>query len=396
MRVLVFDDDPGDLAPLTDYRSLATVRTGAWTTLERFERALGPVELLGDAGGCSALERERGARVVDPGSGDVGACLVVSSRLVLPVPELAALPEGAALFDGTSGRPLAARLGALDPGRPPAFDGLERRDLEDGPVIREPWDVVRHRTAALGADLDALATAAPDSSDHGAEVAGDGPVRIAPSARVWPGVVIDATGGPVVVSPDAVVRPRATLCGPCFVGPGSTVLDGAVIRPGTAIGPVCKVNGEVGGTIFQGHANKAHDGYLGDSYVGEWVNLGAGTITSNLLNTYGEIRSHRRPDDERRPTGLTFFGSLLGDHTKTAIGTRLMTGSVFGSGTMLALSGLPPTATRRFAWLTDAGERVYDAEKFLGVALTVMGRRSVELTEAYAARVRALHAGAGA
>jgi UDP-N-acetylglucosamine diphosphorylase/glucosamine-1-phosphate N-acetyltransferase len=215
-------------------------------------------------------------------------------------------------------------------------------------------------------------------------------VRVEPSATLMPGVVLDATRGPVVIGAGAIVRPNAVISGPAYVGPGSTVLDNAQLWGGVALGPVCKVGGEVNGTIFQGHANKAHEGFLGDSWLGEWVNLGAGTVTSNLLNTYGEITTVSA-DGLRRRTGLRFLGAIIGDHAKTAIGTRLMTGTMVGTGAMIALSKPPPTAVPSFAWLTESRTLVYRLSRFLEVAETVMARRSRSLGDAERARLRALH-----
>ena len=181
------------------------------------------------------------------------------------------------------------------------------------------------------------------------------------------------------------------ICGPCSVGAGATVLDRALIRPNTVIGPRCKVGGEVGSTIFQGYANKAHDGYLGDSWVGKWANLGAGTVGSNLLNTYGEVTMRTEVDGPRHRTGLRFLGAIIGDHVKTAISTRIMTGSVLGTGAMVATSAPPPDTVRRFAWLTDDGERSYRLGKFLEVMNAVMARRDRIPSRAYAAAVEALH-----
>ena len=157
-----------------------------------------------------------------------------------------------------------------------------------------------------------------------------------------------------------------------------------------------RLGGEIGGTSIVGYSNKAHDGHLGDSIVGEWVNLGAGTDNSNLLNTYSEVPVRLEPDGPRERTGRIFFGSVIGDHVKCAIGTRLMTGTVLGTGAMVARSTPPPSTVRRFAWLTDDGERSYQIGKFVEVARTVMARRSLVPGPAYLERLGSLHAAATA
>jgi hypothetical protein len=159
---------------------------------------------------------------------------------------------------------------------------------------------------------------------------------------------------------------------------------------------VCKVAGEVGGTIFQGLANKSHDGHLGDSWVGSWANLGAGTTNSNLLNTYDQVIAQHAPNATRTRTGLQFLGAIIGDHVKTAIMTRIMTGSVFGTGSMLAAL-TPPTTVGRFERVTDGAGQVnrqpYRFEKFMEVARAAMARRKVTPSAAYTARLRELIAG---
>jgi UDP-N-acetylglucosamine diphosphorylase/glucosamine-1-phosphate N-acetyltransferase len=207
-------------------------------------------------------------------------------------------------------------------------------------------------------------------------------------------VVLDSEQGPIHIAEHATVRPGAILIGPCYVGPHATVLERATIRGGTAIGPWCKVNGEVSGTIFQGFANKAHDGYLGDAYVGEWVNLGAGTTVSNLLNTYGEVITKATPGSPNERTGESFLGPVIGDHVKTAICTRIMTGAVLHTGSMFATTAAVCGCVPGFTWATDEGQRSYRLDKFLEVARSAMSRRKVEASEAYVAALTALH-GAG-
>jgi UDP-N-acetylglucosamine diphosphorylase/glucosamine-1-phosphate N-acetyltransferase len=227
-----------------------------------------------------------------------------------------------------------------------------------------------------------------------AAVVGDHPVEIHASARIFPNVVLDAEQGPIIVHEHATIRAGAVICGPCSIGAGSTIIDRALIKANTVIGPQCKVAGEVGSTIFQGYSNKAHDGHLGDSWVGKWVNFGAGTTNSNLLNTYGEVIMRLDPDSPRLRTGMQFLGAIVGDHAKFAICTRLMTGSIIGTGAMIATTAPPPTTVTPFAWLTDeAGPegRTFRLEKFIEIAKTVMARRKVTPSETYLQLVRELH-----
>jgi UDP-N-acetylglucosamine diphosphorylase/glucosamine-1-phosphate N-acetyltransferase len=213
---------------------------------------------------------------------------------------------------------------------------------------------------------------------------------VAPGALVYPGVTFDLEQGAVVVAEGATIRPGAIIHGPASIGAHSTVLDRALVKGFTAIGPYCKVAGEIGGTIIQGYSNKAHDGHLGDSWLGEWVNLGAGTTNSNLLNTYGEVFAKAAPDASNERTGLQFLGCILGDHVKTAICTRIMTGAIVGTGTMWAATAPVSGSIPAFSWVTDAGTKGYRFEKFMEVARAAMGRRKIDPSTDYARQLEDL------
>jgi UDP-N-acetylglucosamine diphosphorylase/glucosamine-1-phosphate N-acetyltransferase len=267
-------------------------------------------------------------------------------------------------------------------------------------LISRPWHVRRWRDACLLADLQWLAkqTGANEHVPHGVSLVPGAGFHAAAWATIMPGVVIDCSGGPVYLDAHALVRPGAVVSGPVYVGPHAQVLDRAVIRGFTAIGPWCKVAGEVGGTIFQAFSNKGHDGYLGDSYVGEWVNLGAGTTNSNLLNTYGEVicralETPAGPPGSNERTGETFLGCVLGDHVKTAICTRIMTGSIVGTGTMHAATAPISGTTPAMQWATDAGTKAYRFDKFMEVARAAMARRKVTPSAGYEQSLRELTTG---
>jgi len=189
-----------------------------------------------------------------------------------------------------------------------------------------------------------------------------------------------------VLEPDSVVRAGSRLEGPLYLGHHSWILGGAVRH--SSIGPHCRVHGEVAYTVFLGYANKSHDGFVGHSVLGQWVNLGAGTTTSNLKNTYGEVRLEL--PDGRLGTGRQNLGALFGDHAKTAIGALLGAGTVVGAGANV-LGGPVPRYVRPFAW-GAAGEERMAADGFLTVARRVMPRRGVDVTPQITASLRALYA----
>jgi len=205
-------------------------------------------------------------------------------------------------------------------------------------------------------------------------------IHVARGAVVKPGVVLDAEEGPIQIDEGARIEPNAVIQGPAHIGSQALVRPGTVIRPGSSIGPACRVGGEISLSVLHGYSNKQHNGFLGHSYVGEWVNLGADTVTSNLKNTYGTIRVYINGVGVE--SGQHFVGSIIADHAKTGIGTLLPTGAVVGvASNVLVASGVPKFVPS-FAWLTEAGLSSYQVDKAIHIARTVMARREVHLSDA--------------
>lgn len=393
-RMIIFDDGHGHLGPMTDLRACFEVRTGMFTTAGRLA-ACWSKTLAGYwvPQRLEALVRRRAnAPVNELPDEEVISC--VNGRWAIPDRDRK-LDVGTALVEPRTGDVIMALLRRddadyfLTTGQ--LHERVRTRQLEQRVLYRYPWDVIALMKETIPHDILCTRILEATVPATNVSVMGEHPVEIAGNAHIGPNVVIDATAGPVIVHEHAIIRPGAVICGPASIGEHSTVIDRALIKANTVIGPWCKVGGEVGATIFQGFSNKAHDGHLGDSWVGKWVNFGAGTTNSNLLNTYGEVMMRVEPDGPRHRTGLTFLGAIVGDHAKFAIETRLMTGSMIGTGSMIAMSGFPPTNVRRFAWLTDGGERSYQLEKFLEVMRTVMARRDREPSDPYLHVLRDLH-----
>ncbi len=202
--------------------------------------------------------------------------------------------------------------------------------------------------------------------------------------RILPGSVIDSREGPVIVDEGAEISPFSYLQGPLYVGRDSLV-DDARITGGTILGHRVRVGGEIENSVFNDCTNKHHEGFVGHSLLGSWVNLGALTTTSDLKNNYGEIRlilptdflppADTVPSTVSHPTGRIKFGSLVGDHVKTAIGTLLNTGTVVDAGSNL-FSGAPGKYVPPFSW-GISGEK-YDRNRFLSDARKIMARRKRE------------------
>ena len=393
-RMIIFDDGLGQLGPMTDLRASFEVRTGVLTTAGRLA-AHRPKSLAGYwvPDHLKSLLTERADAPVNrlPDE-EVFSC--VNGRWAMPDPDLK-LQIGEAATEEATGHIVAAMLRRAD-----AEYFLTTRQLHERVAWRAigkrllykyPWDVMSVISKTITHDLLHVRMVDARVPSEEATIIGPHPVAVHDSATLYPNVVLDAEHGPIAIHERAVVRPGAVICGPSSIGRDSTIIDHALIKPNTVIGPVCKIGGEVGGTIFQGYSNKSHDGHLGDSWVGKWVNFGAGTTNSNLLNTYGEVAMRLDPQGPVHKTGLTFIGAIVGDHVKLSINTRLMTGTLIGTGAMIATTAAPPMVVRRFAWLTDRGEQLFRFEKFLDTAKSMMARRDREPSEAYIEAMRCLH-----
>ncbi|HUB26981.1 MAG TPA: hypothetical protein VL992_16260 [Tepidisphaeraceae bacterium] len=265
--------------------------------------------------------------------------------------------------------------------RTPAW--MKFRDLPAAPPqSRLPqylWDLTNWNEEAIVADaidLHGKAAAHPAGPYH---LVNPENIHLDKAVTIEPGVVLDASKGPIVVQSHVRLGANSVIQGPCFIGSYTQVASVAYIRPGCTIGPGCKVGGEIASSIILGNSNKVHEGYLGDSYLGEWVNLGAGTTTSNLKNTYGRITM--RIGEQEIKTDRRFLGSMIGDHTKTAIGTRLMSGTYIGYCTLIASSAIPPRFVPSFTYLTDKGTEKYRLDKAADMMTQVFGRRGINWTD---------------
>lgn len=243
-----------------------------------------------------------------------------------------------------------------------------------GRWMNEVWDFIASLSDQLTEDIPrrakGLAMATPDLT-----LIGKGKVYVEEGAEIGPSVVFDVSGGPILVRRGAVISPFTHLVGPIYVGTDSQVLGDRLGN--SSIGDVCKVRGEVSNTIFVGHSNKGHEGFVGHSYLGRWVNLGALTTTSNLKNTYGTIQLWTRSG--LRNTGQQFLGTFFGDHAKTGIGTMLNTGTVLGAGANVFGGTMPPKVVPPFAWGDSEPYDTFDLTRFLECAERAMARRHVKL-----------------
>jgi UDP-N-acetylglucosamine diphosphorylase/glucosamine-1-phosphate N-acetyltransferase len=241
------------------------------------------------------------------------------------------------------------------------------------------WDLISWNEEAIVADSVNLHDE-PDAKIAGPyHMVNESNIHLGKHVKLDAGCVLDASKGPVILASHVNIGANAVVQGPCWVGEHTVVSPLALIRPGTTLGPMCKIGGEVSNSIILGYTNKPHDGYLGDSYVGEWVNLGAGSCTSNLKNTYSHISMSLGGDPIE--TGRRFLGSMIGDHCKIAVGTQLMTGSYIGYNSMIATAKYPPRFVPSYTFLTDAGAEPYRLDKAAQAMKEVFTRRHRQWSE---------------
>ncbi len=392
-RLFVYDDSvAGSWDPFTLTRPAGEMLFGTETLRARIERVFG-IACRGHIASEALLGfEEPGAPGIEPlGSvGTDGTRLFVNSRFVPAENVGRAMPPGPALLLAGS-----RIVGALVPCGTPVPDGL----FADAPLPEWPSHPVAGQLletvwGLMAANVDRLRTDGlrfgATSRPAGAHKIGEGPVVVADGAEIEPGVLLDTSGGPIILDRGARVQGPARLGGPLYLGPHSVLLGGVV--EGASIGPHCRIRGEVESSVILGFTNKAHDGFLGHSIVGRWVNLGAMTSNSDLKNSYGPVRL--RIADRTIHTGLVKVGCFLGDHVRTGIGTLLNTGTVVGACSNLFGGRTPPRDVPPFSWGSGSDLSEYDLERFLHTARRVMDRRSVPITEGMEGLYRRAHEGA--
>lgn len=401
MRVAVYEDGLVDrLEPLSLTRPVYELLCGTGPLLDSQRRAFAADEVgvsVRPGLAAAAAEARPGVPVNDVDWLTAGPVVVVNARW-LPPADFAAMPPGAHV--GLCGGRLA--YASLTPRELcccdlHALESCLRQWGESLPAVEAggqmldyPWDLVDANADRIAADAARLSPGRRVPAGLGLV----GPAEalfIDATARIDPMTVADTTRGPVIVAAGAAVKAFTRLEGPCYIGP-ETHLQNAQVRGGTSVGPHCRVGGEVEASIIQGYTNKYHDGFLGHSFLGEWVNFGAGTHTSDLRNDYGDV--NMTINGRRMCTGRRKVGSYVGDHAKTGLGALLNTGTNAGPFASLLPSGeLLPKYVPAFARVSHGRlADVQDFDELVSTAEVVMGRRGRALTPALREVYRRLHA----
>lgn len=339
MSIVLFEDDRlTQLYPVTTGKAAFTINCGSFRLVDlvaTLDRPLhyrvrphlrGVLEGQAPQGAVSASARQ--------------PAVMLNARLV---PSMAVLERVQSII--AAGKPGIVKTGAgvalalLPPTAPPLPDEagpaeivsylslLQLPALEaELPLLEYPHDIIKHHLATLGANLE-------HRLGHGQyEHTADG-VFLAPGARLGDYTVTDTSKGPIILEAGASVGPHCYLSGPAHLGPGARVIEHSAIKDAVSLGHTTKVGGEVEASIIEPYTNKQHHGFLGHSYLGSWVNLGAGTCNSDLKNTYGQVNMEYF--GQKVASGMQFLGCMVGDYSKTAINTGIFTGKTIGTCSMV-------------------------------------------------------------
>jgi UDP-N-acetylglucosamine diphosphorylase/glucosamine-1-phosphate N-acetyltransferase len=357
--------------PLTFTRAAADLFMGMQTFRQRWERA------LGSACGVSTqdyLQPLYGpVEVKDP---------VVLDPLCIPSPELldkiGGLQPGQILRSGDSW--IAYRAAVTEDEEELA--GMEVVLLERPPLhIKHRWELFSMNEAVLQYDFEEITRGRKSAElGPGNQLVGEGDIFLEEGAEVNASI-LNASRGPIYVGRDAQIMEG------CIVRGGLALMDGAILKMGAKIygpcsfGKKCKIGGEVNNSVVFDYSNKGHEGFLGNSILGSWCNLGADTNTSNMKNNYAQVRIWDYDSGSFAPTGLQFCGLIMGDHSKSGIDTMFNTGTVVGVSANIFGSGFPRNFVPSFSWGGAGGYQEYRPIKAFETARAMMSRRNIEFSD---------------
>ncbi len=262
------------------------------------------------------------------------------------------------------------------------FEKLPQVQLHLPKVINFLWDAIEFNSEAIEDDFRFLENQADFEllKKKGVTVLNESKIKIGKNCNILPHVVLNAEKGAIVLGENVTIHPFSYIEGPVAIGKNSVIKSGAFIYQGTTIGELCKVGGEVENTIFHAYSNKQHHGFIGHSYIGEWCNIGAGTTTSDLKNTYETVSV--RIENETFDSGRIFLGLLLGDHSRTAINTSFNTGTITGICCNIYNPGLLSKYIPSFTWGGSKTESTLgNYERTIRSIQAMMSRRNKSLLE---------------
>lgn len=373
MNIILFDtrQEHDNLLPLTFTRPVAELRIGIDTIRAKWEKLLpGTYSYLT----APYLATKFPAHI----SGDN----IFIAAHILPSPKLAqqivSLNNNEAIAD--ENEIWVYRGASFIPGETIPNKSLMPHEKPN--TIRFPFDIFSKNGQELEADYRRITqgrTSAPLSKT--CTLIGDPDLLFIEEGATVECSTLNTKNGPIYIGRDAEIMETCAVRGPLALCEHAVLNMGTKVYGPTTLGPYCKCGGELNNVVFIGYSNKAHDGFLGNAVIGEWCNLGADTVSSNLKNTYDEVRVWNYPTHTFRPSGLQFCGLIMGDHSKAGINTMFNTATVVGVGCNIFGAGFPRTFIPSFSEGGASGFKEMGLTRFFNIAERVMARRHKELTD---------------
>ncbi|PSG86469.1 GlmU family protein [Aurantibacter aestuarii] len=371
MNFILFDGDSRThLLPFTYTRPVADIRVGILTIREKWEYYLGTTTTTVTEDYLS----EKFPMVELEENIMINASFLPNEELVETVMNLS---ENQAIFKGED----VIAFYTKDSQDDVNLETYENIEFDyDVLTVTRTWDIFSKNDEAIRADFELLTkdrTSQPIPKSN--NIIGAEHIFIEEGAKVE-FATLNASTGPIYIGKDAEIMEGSLVRGPLALCEHATLKLGAKIYGATTIGPHSKVGGEVNNSVLFGYSNKGHDGFLGNSVLGEWCNLGADTNNSNLKNNYVEVRLWDYAEGRFAKTGLQFCGLMMGDHSKCGINTMFNTGTVVGVNANIFGSGFPRNFVPSYSWGGSSGFTTYLPSKAFEVAKVVMARRDIEFT----------------
>lgn len=372
MNYILFDGIVRDqLLPFTYTRAVADIRVGILSIREKWEKHLGftTTTITED------YLTEKYPMVEIEQNVLINASFLPSENLTNLIKGLS--PNQAIFYDD---EPLAF---FTEDEQEVDFDTYEVIQYTYDDVIRieHTWDIFSKNDVAIARDFELLTKGRTSQPIPETTVAFNSTQIFIEEGAKLPLCSLNAENGPIYIGKDAEIMEGCMVRGPFALCDHATLKMGAKIYGATTVGPHSKVGGEVNNSVIFGYSNKGHDGFLGNSVIGEWCNLGADTNNSNLKNNYAEVRLWDYETEGFARTGLQFCGLMMGDHSKCGINTMFNTGTVVGVSANIFGSGFPRNFVPSFSWGGSAGMTTYKTDKAFEVATVVMSRRGIDFTQ---------------
>ena len=361
MNVILFDNNRVNYYPLSFTRPIAYFRVGIFTIKEKWEQYYKSVSVKTEdyLSAKFALKVQKDNLWID-------ARIFPSQALITELNSLRigeALAKNGTIFAFRNSTFTRDKLNIIDSNA--SFNSIENL-----------WDIFLDNDREINSDFEFLAKRKSQTLNQSNTLIGD-KIFIEKGAKVSCSI-LNTENGPIYIGKDAEIMEGSLVRGPFAMLNNSVLKMGSKIYGATTLGPFCKVGGEVSNAVFFGYSSKAHDGFLGNSVIGEWCNLGADTNNSNLKNDYAEVKLWNYETESFKNTGLQFCGLIMGDHTKCGINTMFNTGTVVGVSANIFGSGFPRNFIPSFSWGGASGFSVYKLAKVFDVVEKVLTRRKLK------------------